>query len=96
MGRLKSIKKFIVVFYVALIFSAVYGLKLGKANMDDHAFVSVRKLLSETDVTEEFLIRTFSDTSVRIYSEIPQRFKSPYEKKALLKISKAFHNKQAD
>jgi membrane-bound lytic murein transglycosylase B len=89
-GRLNIIKKLIVVFCVALTFSAVYGLKPGKADMDDHAFVSVRKLLSETDVTEEFLIRTFSDTSVRIYSEIPQRFKSPYEKRPYSKYRKLF------
>ena len=81
MGRLNIIKKFVVAFYVVLTFSTVFGLKPGEADIDDHAFVSVKKLLSETDVTEEFLIRTFSDTSVSIYPEIPQRFKSPYEER---------------
>ena len=52
MGRLNIIKKFVVAFYVVLTFSTVFGLKPGEADIDDHAFVSVRKLLSETDVTE--------------------------------------------
>ena len=90
MDRLNNIKRFIIVFYVALTFSAVFGLKPGKTNANDHAFVSVRKLLLETDVTEEFLIRTFSDTSVRMYSETPQRFKSPYEKRPYSKYRKLF------
>jgi len=94
MGRLNFLKRLIVGFYLALTLPTVFGLKTGKADSNDPALISVKKLLSGTSVPKEFLTRAFADTSVNIYPEIRLRFENPYEEKPYPEYRKLFITKR--
>ena len=94
MVRLNFLKRLIIGFYLALTLSTVFGLKTGKADSNDLALISVKKLLSGTSVPKEFLTRAFADTSVNIYPEIRLRFESPYEEKPYPEYRKLFITKR--
>ena len=88
MGRLNMTKKYLIAGLKMTVFLSVCCLVFGKN--DDKALSLVSDLLLGKNVPKEFLTKAFSDSSVTIHPEIPQKFKSPHEEKPYQQYRKIF------